>query len=103
MTKVTLLTGSEIQSIIIKAETYQHPGRHVQEELSSTSSSKGRQEKTDFQAVWRRVLKPTTTVTHLFQQEYTYSKKATPPNSATPWAKHIQTIKVLRKRNKPDF
>jgi hypothetical protein len=37
MTKVTLirttfnwswLTGSEVQSIIIKVETWQHPGRH---------------------------------------------------------------------------
>jgi hypothetical protein len=27
----------------------------------------------------------------LLQQEYTYSNKATPPNSATPWAKIIQT------------
>jgi hypothetical protein len=39
-----------------------------------------------------RVLKPTPTVTHLLQQGHTYSNKATPPNSATPWAKHIQTI-----------
>jgi len=27
------LTGSEVQCIIIKAGTWQHPGRHVQEEL----------------------------------------------------------------------
>jgi hypothetical protein len=39
-----------------------------------------------------RVLKPMPTVTHLFQHGHTYSNEATPPNSATPWAKHIQTI-----------
>ena len=32
------------------------------------------------------------TVTHLLQPGHTYSNKATPPNSATSWAKHIQTI-----------
>jgi hypothetical protein len=30
-------------------------------------------------------------VIYFFQQNHTYSNKATPPNSATPWAKHIQT------------
>jgi hypothetical protein len=29
--------------------------------------------------------------THFFQQGHTYLNKATPPNSATPWATHIQT------------
>jgi hypothetical protein len=52
MTKATLLrtifnwswlTGSEIQSIIIKAEAWQHPGRHGVEGFeSSTFSSEGR-------------------------------------------------------------
>jgi len=36
-----------------------------------------------------RVLKPTPTVTHLLQQGYTYSNRATPSKSATPWAEHI--------------
>ena len=36
-------------------------------------------------------LKATPTVTHLLQQGHTYCNKVTPPNSATPWAKHIQT------------
>ena len=36
-------------------------------------------------------LKPTPTVTHFLQESHTYSNKVTPPNSATPWAKHIQT------------
>jgi hypothetical protein len=36
------LTGSEVQSIIIKAGTWQHPGRHgAGEAESSTSSSEG--------------------------------------------------------------
>jgi hypothetical protein len=39
-----------------------------------------------------RVLKPIPTMTHLLQQGYTYSNRATPSNSATPWAEHIQTI-----------
>jgi hypothetical protein len=39
--------------------------------------------------------KPTPTVTHLFQQGHTYSNRATPSNSATPWAKHIQTITLF--------
>jgi hypothetical protein len=59
------LTGSEVQSIIIKVGTWQHPGR---------------------------VLKPTPTVAHLFQQGHTYCDKATPSNNAIPWAKHIQTM-----------
>ena len=52
MTKATLirttfnwgwLTSSEIQSIIIKMGTWQHPGRHGTEGAeSSTSSSEGR-------------------------------------------------------------
>jgi len=51
MTKATLmkttsnwgwLTGSEVQSIIIKAGTWQHPGRHGAGGAGrSTSSSKG--------------------------------------------------------------
>ena len=35
--------------------------------------------------------KSTPTVTHLFQQGYTYSQKATPPNSATPYLPRIET------------
>jgi hypothetical protein len=48
MTKVTLirttfnwgcLTGSEVQSIIIKAGTWQHPGRHGAGGAESSTSS----------------------------------------------------------------
>jgi hypothetical protein len=42
-----------------------------------------------------RVLTPTPTVTHLLQQGHTYSNRATPSNSAIPWAKHIQTITIV--------
>jgi hypothetical protein len=65
MTKTTLiratfhwgwLTGSEVQSIIIKAETWQHPGRHgAGRAENSTSSSAGGYWKTDFQAARVRV------------------------------------------------
>jgi len=81
MTKATLirtfhwawLTGSEVQSIIIKAGAWQHSGRHGAEGAeSSTSCSKGKQ-KTDFQAArMNEVLKaqapsdtPTPTEPHL--------------------------------------
>ena len=37
---------------------------------------------------------PTFTVINFLQQGHTYSNKATSPNSATPWAKHIQTTTV---------
>jgi hypothetical protein len=49
MTKATLLrtfhwgwlTGSEGQSIIIRAVAWQHPGRHGAEEAKSFTSSEG--------------------------------------------------------------
>jgi hypothetical protein len=59
MTKVTLirttfnwgwLTGSEVQSIIIKVGTWQQPGRHGSGGAeSSTSSSEDCWQNTDFQ------------------------------------------------------
>ena len=65
------LTGSEVQSIIFMAGTWQHPGRHAAGGAeSSTSCSEGCQEKTGFQAARMRVSKPTPTVTHLLQQGY---------------------------------
>jgi hypothetical protein len=58
MTKTTLirttftwgwLTGSEVQSIIIKVGTWQHPDRHGAGRAErSTSLPKGNQEKTGF-------------------------------------------------------
>jgi hypothetical protein len=67
MTKATLirttftwgcLTGSEVQSIIIKEEAWQDPGRHgTRGDESSISSSNGKQ-KTGFQAARTRVLRP---------------------------------------------
>jgi hypothetical protein len=101
MTKATLirttfiwgwLTRSEVQFIIIKVGTWLHPGRHgtgVAE--SSPSSDEGCQQNTLSQAAGMRVLKPTPTVAYLLQQGHTYSNRAIPSNSATPWAEHIQT------------
>ena len=103
MTKATLiktalnwgwLTGSEVQSIIIKVGTWQHSGRHgtgVAE--SSTPSSKVCYHNTCFKAARMKFLKPIPTVTHLLQQNHTYSNRTIPAISATPWAKHIQNIK----------
>jgi len=55
------LTGSEVQSIIIKVGAWQHPGRcGAGGAESSTSSSDGSQEQTEHpQAARRRVSKPT--------------------------------------------
>jgi hypothetical protein len=65
-------------------------GIAVEEPESSTSCTEGRQEKTTlFQTARRRISRPTPTVTHFLQ--HTYSNKAIPPNSATPWAKRTQT------------
>jgi hypothetical protein len=105
MTKTTLireafnwgwLTGSEVQSIMIKAEAWQCPGRHGGGgDESLKSCSEGKQEKADFRVARMRVLMPTPTVTHLLQQGYTYVHKVTPPNSVTTWVKHIQTTRSL--------
>jgi hypothetical protein len=40
------LTGSGVQSIIIKAGAWQHPGKHGAGAEDSTSCSKSKQEKT---------------------------------------------------------
>jgi hypothetical protein len=51
------LTGSEVQSIIIKVGAWQYPGRHgAGGAESSMSSSKGCWWKTDFQANRVRIL-----------------------------------------------
>jgi hypothetical protein len=95
MTKATLtkttfnwgrLIGSEFQFIIIKVGAWQCPDRYgTGGAENSTSSSKGKQEKTGSQKARMRVLKPMPTVTHLLQQGHI-------SNIATPWVKHIQTI-----------
>ena len=64
--------GSLVQSIVIKAGAWQHPGRHgVGGAESSTSSSEGFWQNTDFQAARTRVLKSTPAVEHRLQQGYT--------------------------------
>ena len=71
-------------------ETWQHAGQYgIGGAESSTSCSKVKQ-KTGFQEARLRVLKPMPTVIHFLQQGYRYFNKATIPNSANPWAKHIQ-------------
>ena len=74
--------------------TWQHPGRHGQEDLRvlHLHLKAARIILNDFQAARMRVLKPTPRMPPLFQQAHNYSNKAIPPNSATAWAKHIQTI-----------
>jgi hypothetical protein len=63
------LTGSEVQSIIIKAGAWQHPGSYGAGGVeSSTFSSEDWQQNIQFQAVRTKVLNPMPTVTHLLQQ-----------------------------------
>jgi hypothetical protein len=65
------LTGLEVQFIIVKAGTWQCPGRHgAGGAESSTSCSKGKQ-KIGIQGARMTVLKPTPIMTHLFQQGHT--------------------------------
>jgi hypothetical protein len=39
-------------------------------------------------------------VTHFLQQGHNYTNRATPPNSATPWVKCIQTNTKFKSREK---
>jgi hypothetical protein len=80
MTKTTLtkttfnwgwLTGSEVQSIIIKARAWQCPGRHGAGRAESSAPSSEGCYKTGFQAARRRVL------AHLFHHSHPYSNTAT--------------------------
>jgi hypothetical protein len=82
------LTGSEVQSIIIKVGAWQHPGRHG---AGRAESSLCLHPKTDFQATRVRILSPHPQW-HTYSKLVTYSNKATPPSSATPWSENIQTI-----------
>jgi hypothetical protein len=47
-----------------------------------------------------RVLKLTSIVTHLLQEGHTYFNRATPSNTNTPWAKHIQSITEKKEERK---
>jgi hypothetical protein len=55
---------------------------------NSTSCSKGKQKMTGLHAGGKS--KANHTLSNFLQQGHTYSNKATSPNSATIWAKHIQ-------------
>ena len=77
-------TGSEAQSIITEVGAWQSPGMHGTESYIFYFECK--QGKTDFQAARQKASQsPPHSDTHIS------SNKATPSNSATPWAKHIQT------------
>ena len=56
------------QSIIIKAEAWQHPGRHGAGRAENSTSYSEDKQKTGFQAARTGVLKPMLTATHLLQQ-----------------------------------
>ena len=74
------LTGSEVQSIIIKAGAWQYPGTAgmAQAELRVLPLVPKMARK----RLASRVLKPIPTVTHLLQQGHTYCNKSTHSNSA---------------------
>jgi hypothetical protein len=68
---------------------WQHPGwLGTGGAESSTSWSRGNQEKTGSHVARRRVSLPTPTVTHFLQQGHTYSNKATP----TPTRPHLLIV-----------
>jgi hypothetical protein len=76
---------------------WQHQGRNGLEELRVLPLVlKAARRRLASRQLGLRVLKPTPTVTHFLQQGHIDSNKATPPNSATPWAKHIQTTTVSK-------
>jgi len=70
------LTGSEVQSTIVKVRAWQFPSRH--------SSSEGLYEKTGSHVVRKRVL-----IAHCYSDTLPPTRS---PSWDTPWAKHIQTI-----------
>jgi hypothetical protein len=71
------LTGSEDQSITIKAGAWQHPGKHGAGGAESSIFIWCRRKLT-CQAARSRVSKPTPALTHYLQKGHTYSNKATP-------------------------
>jgi len=79
---------------MIKAGAWQHcsiQSSMVQEEPSSTFSTKEAQNRLHILGgARRRVFKPT-------PKWYTFSNKATPSNSASPWPKHMWTITIFIK------
>jgi hypothetical protein len=108
MTKPTLLrttfnwgwlTGSEVQSIIIKVGAWQSPGRHGTDRAeSSIASSEGCFWKTEFQIARSRVLKPMTTVAHLLEPTATGPHLLivpfTGPSIYKPQHLHFNTLKL---------
>jgi hypothetical protein len=91
------LTGSEVQSIFIKAGAWWRPGRH------GAGGEEGRVLHLHLKAARRKLasrqlgggLKPTPTVTYLFPKCHTYSNKATPPNSVASWANTFKSPQQL--------
>jgi hypothetical protein len=83
-------TGSEVQSIIIKAGAWQCQGRHgTGGAQSSTSSSEGQLEKTGFQEARRDISK---------HDRLPSSNKARPTLyllTVPSWVKHIQATTLL--------
>jgi hypothetical protein len=81
MTKATLirtpfnwgwLTGSEVQSIIIKEGAWQCPGRHSAGGVESSTSCSKCKQKTGSHVVRRMVSLPTPKVTHFLQEGHTW-------------------------------
>ena len=67
------LTGSEVQSIVIKVEARQHPGSRGAGVAEGSSSSKGNQKHAGHpQTARRKLSKPTSTVTHFLKQGHTF-------------------------------
>jgi hypothetical protein len=91
------LTGSEIQSIMIKAGSMAVSRQELEELRVLPLVLEAAKRRLEPMWLGGGSHCPSPTVTHFFQQGHTYSNKATPPSTATPWAKLIQvtTPKVL--------
>jgi hypothetical protein len=86
------LTGSEVQSIIIKAGAWRHPGTHgTGGAESSTSHSDG------FWGARMKVLKARPTMTHFLQQGHAYSKMPHPLQGHT----HSKATPTITKPHPP--
>jgi hypothetical protein len=90
------LHDQRFSSLLSWQEAWQCPDRHGAGEgaKSSTCWSEDGQEEALFRVSSLKVSKPTPKVMDILQQGYTYSNRAILPNSAVPWAKHIQTTTV---------
>ena len=111
MTTLTEVTAFSFRGLGHYHHGREHGGGVQADMVLATSQSKGNRKWTEtFTGCGLRIYKTSTstpTVIHFFQKGYTYSNKATSPNSTTPCeimeANYIQTTTAcLKKTNQPN-